>query len=124
MNLKIRTMKKIISIISLFIGFQLAFTQTYQANIKDVSKDGLHQIILSPEVRSASQNNVNFLRIFDSKNKEVPYVLFEKKSIDSEIKKLEILSKNLYQTKLLLSLSLIRTRSIWIICSLRLPILM
>ena len=35
--------------------------------INKVSENGLNQILLSPEVRSVSQNNIDFLRIFDAK---------------------------------------------------------
>jgi len=85
-------MKKLISLIPILIAsFSLA--QTYQGKINKVSENGLHQILLTPEVRSASQNNIDFLRIFDSKNNEVPYVFYEGKSSNSSSKNFTIISK-------------------------------
>ncbi|UQB67189.1 hypothetical protein [Epilithonimonas zeae] len=85
-------MKKLISLISILIAsFSLA--QSYQGKINKVSENGLHQILLTPEVRSASQNNIDFLRIFDSKNNEVPYVFYEGKSSNSSSKDFTIISK-------------------------------
>ena len=71
-----------------------SFAQNYQGKLNQVSESGLNQILISPEVRSASQNNLDYLRIFDAKNNEVPYVLFEGKSMDSQYENLSILSKN------------------------------
>lgn len=98
-NLKTQTMKTIFSI--LFILFALSFSsaQNYQGKMNTVSKSGLHQILLSPELRSASQNNLDHLRIFDAKNNEVPYVLFEGKSTDLQYENLKILSKNAVPNK-------------------------
>lgn len=90
--MKTQTMKKLISLVFLLIiSFSLA--QNYQGKINKVSENGLHQILLTPEVRSASQNNIHFLRIFDSKNNEVPYVIYEGKSNNSSLKNFTILSK-------------------------------
>ncbi len=85
-------MKKLISLITILIA-SFSFAQSYQGKINKVSENGLHQILLSPEVRSASQNNINYLRIFDAKNNEVPYVVYEKKSNNSSFKNFTILSK-------------------------------
>ncbi|SDF01073.1 hypothetical protein [Epilithonimonas hungarica] len=85
-------MKKLISLISILIaGF--SFAQSYQGKINKVPENGLHQILLTPEVRSASQNNIDFLRIFDAKNNEVPYLFYEGKSSNSSFKNFTILSK-------------------------------
>jgi len=85
-------MKKLISLIPILIAnFSLA--QNYQGKINKVSENGLHQILLTPEVRSASQNNIDFLRIFDSKNNEVPYVIYNGKSSNSSFKNFAIISK-------------------------------
>jgi len=91
-KLKTQPMKKLISLIPILIAnFSLA--QNYQGKINKVSENGLHQILLTPEVRSASQNNIDFLRIFDSKNNEVPYVFYEGKSSNSSSKNFTIISK-------------------------------
>ncbi len=67
-------MKKYSFLIVLFIGFT-SFSQNYKGALNGVKEDGLHKIMLTPEVRSASKNNFNFIRIKDNENKEVPYVL-------------------------------------------------
>lgn len=72
-------------------GFSLA--QNYQGKINKVAENGLHQILINPEFRSASENNLDFLRIFDSKNNEVPYVIYEGKSNNSSSKNFNIISK-------------------------------
>ncbi|MDP9956462.1 hypothetical protein J2X97_002121 [Epilithonimonas hungarica] len=85
-------MKKLISLIPILIAsFSLA--QSYQGKINKVSENGLHQILLSPEVRSASQNNIDYLRIFDAKNNEVPYVIYEGKSSNFSSNNFTIISK-------------------------------
>jgi len=85
-------MKKLISLIfSMLVGFSLA--QNYQGKINKVAENGLHQVLLNPEIRSASQNNLDFVRIFDAKNNEVPYVFYEGKSSNSSSKNFNIISK-------------------------------
>ena len=98
-NLKTQTMKKIFSLLSAFFALSFSFAQNYQGKINQVSESGLHQIVLSPELRSASQNNVDHLRIFDAKNNEVPYVLFAGKSTDLQYENLTIVSKNAVPNK-------------------------
>jgi len=85
-------MKKLISLIPILI-VSFSFAQNYQGKINKVSENGLHQILLTPEVRSALQNNIDFLRIFDTKNNEVPYVIYEGKSNNSSLKNFTIISK-------------------------------
>ena len=85
-------MKKLINLIPILIAsFSLA--QNYQGKINKVPEKGLHQILLTPEVRSASQNNLDFVRIFDAKNNEVPYVFYEGKASNSSSKNFTIISK-------------------------------
>lgn len=64
-----------------------------------MKESGLHQISISPELRSATQNNLNFLRLFDKKNNEVPYILFQGKSSDYQFETLPILSRNTVPNK-------------------------
>lgn len=85
-------MKKLISLTSILIA-SFSIGQSYQGKINKVSENGLHQILLTPEVRSASQNNIDFLRIFDAKNNEVPYVIYEGKFNNSSLKNFTIISK-------------------------------
>lgn len=51
------------------------FSQDYKGVIKEVKENGLHKIEILQEVRSASEENFNFLRIKSDENEEVPYVL-------------------------------------------------
>jgi len=67
-------MKKYSFLIVFFIGLT-TFSQNYKGSLNSVEKDGLHKIMLTPEVRSASKNNFNFIRIKDREDQEVPYVL-------------------------------------------------
>lgn len=91
-TLKIKTMKKLISLFSvLIIGISSA--QNYQGKLSKVSENGLHQILLTPEVRSAAQNNPDFLRIFDSENNEVPYIIYNGKPSNSSFKNFAVISK-------------------------------
>lgn len=98
-NHKTQTMKKIFSLLSAFFALSFSFAQNYQGKINQVSGNGLHQIVLSSELRSATQNNLDHLRIFDAKNNEVPYVLFEGKSTDLQYENLTIVSKNAVPNK-------------------------
>lgn len=43
--------------------------------IQDVTKNGFHQIVLSPEIRSYSKQDLSDIRIFNSKGNEVPYFI-------------------------------------------------
>lgn len=97
-KLKIQTMKKLISLFSLLtIGISSA--QNYRAKINQASENGLNRILLTPEVRSASQNNLDFVRIFDSKNNEVPYVIYNGQSNNSSFKNFPIISKTAVPNK-------------------------
>lgn len=72
--MKLQEMKKYSFLLVFFIGVT-CFSQNYEGSLNLMEKDGLHKIMLTSEVRAASKNNFNSLRINDSKNKEVPYVL-------------------------------------------------
>lgn len=89
LNMKFR---QILNFISLFITC-FSFAQNYQGKINKVSENGLHQILLSPEVRSASQDNIDYLRILDAKNNEVPYLVYKGKSNNSSLRSFKIISK-------------------------------
>lgn len=99
-NLKNKMMKEIFKLITLLFALNFSFAQNYQGKIDQVAENGLHQILLSPEVRSATQNNLDHLRIFDSKNNEVPYIVFEGKSTNSQYENFTILSKTAIPDKI------------------------
>ncbi len=77
-------MKFKIFILVLFIsGF--GFSQSHKAEILNVKKDGFHKIIISPEIRSVSQDNLDYFRILDKNKKEVPFSVFDNEKRSSFI---------------------------------------
>ena len=79
---------------------QLFFSQERTAKLKTIQVDGFHQLMISPEIRSASKNNGDVLRIFDSKKNEIPYVFLRKDNNSKSQKSFEIISKNAIGNKL------------------------
>ena len=67
-------MKKYNFIIAFFITLT-AFSQRYEGNLNPIKKSGLHKIMLNSKVRSASNDNFNYIRIKDAQKNEVPYVV-------------------------------------------------
>lgn len=63
------------SLFFLVVLTQLCFGQQTKAQLEKVSEKGFYRIRVSPEIRSASKINLGDLRIFDSKKKEVPYLI-------------------------------------------------
>lgn len=57
--------------------YGFGFSQSHKAVLSNIQKDGFHKITISPEVRSASQDNLEYFRILDKNKKEVPYVVFD-----------------------------------------------
>ena len=72
-------MKRVISIVCLFL-IQILFGQEAKiGEIKNVQKTGLQLVMLSPQVISEAENNVDFIRINEAKSKkEVPYAVYSK----------------------------------------------
>lgn len=70
---------KIIKLLLLLICCN-AFAQQFAVSSKlsGVTADGLHMLRLSPEFRLYSDSNPEGIRIYDSKNKEVPYTITSK----------------------------------------------
>lgn len=90
---KAKSMKRICSLLFLFFILCPIFAQEHQGKINGVQTNGLHQIVLSPEVRSLLSNDVNHLRIFDARNKEVPFIVFKRRFSGSTFDNFTILSK-------------------------------
>ncbi|NHN27675.1 hypothetical protein FIA58_018495 [Flavobacterium jejuense] len=86
-------MKQFSSLILVFISF-LGFAQNYKGEIRNIKEEGLHQIQLSPEVRAAANENLDFLRLFDVNKKEVPYVISNFKGESTRYNAFQIISKN------------------------------
>lgn len=74
---------KILIFVLLISGF--GFSQSHKATLSKIEKDGFHKIAISPEVRSASQDDANYLRILDKNKKEVPFVVFDSEKRSSFI---------------------------------------
>ncbi len=71
------------------------FSQSYKGTIEKVQENGLHKIMLPLNIRAASTDNFNFLRIKNNKQQEVPYVLlYATDKTFSEFVPVEIASKN------------------------------
>ncbi|WP_264525196.1 hypothetical protein [Flavobacterium sp. N502536] len=73
---------KLNKFILLLIFANLSFGQ-YQTTgkIKPISEQGFHEIILSPEIRSYSKQDLSDIRLFDSKGNEIPYFIQTPKNI-------------------------------------------
>ena len=75
MNLKIVVQMKIKLFISFCFISIFGFGQSHKGAIERVEEKGFHRILIAPEVRSASNENFDFLRIYDDEKKEIPYVV-------------------------------------------------
>lgn len=58
------------------------FSQSHKATISNIQKDGFHKIVLSPEMRAATKDNLAYFRILDKSKKEVSFVAFENSVIE------------------------------------------
>ena len=66
---------KIKLIVSICFICILGFGQSHKGAIEKVQEKGFHRILIAPEVRSASNENFDFLRIYDDEKKEIPFVV-------------------------------------------------
>ncbi|OEK07832.1 hypothetical protein A8C32_15220 [Flavivirga aquatica] len=73
---KMKMTMKIYNLLIVLFTVSASFSQNYKGTISVIEQDGLHKIMLTPEVRSASHDNFNFLRVNTFDKREVPYVLF------------------------------------------------
>ena len=86
-------MKFNVIIFALLVSY-FGFSQSHKATLSKIEKDGFHKITISPEVRSASQDNLDQFRILDKSKKEVPFVVFDNSSLKKRYyKKLKIYDK-------------------------------
>ncbi|MEZ0129796.1 hypothetical protein AB9T88_08535 [Flavobacterium sp. LBUM151] len=68
--------------------------------IKEVTENGFHQIILSPEIRSYSKQDLSDIRIFNAKENEVPYFIqSNSEALLSSFEEYEIVSKTVFPKK-------------------------
>ena len=73
------TMKNKFALLLIFIAFQ-GFAQNYSGTLSTLNQEGLHLILLNPEVRSAINSNTNFFRILDANKNEVAFVNYKPKN--------------------------------------------
>lgn len=70
-------------ILILFLS-NLSFGQySTTAKLKKAAENGMHEIVLSPEIRSFSKQDLSDIRIFDSKGNEIPYFIQNSKGVAS-----------------------------------------
>jgi len=67
-------MKNKFAFLLILIAFQ-GFAQNYTGSLSTINQEGLHLILLNPEVRSATNSNTNFFRILDENKNEVAFVI-------------------------------------------------
>ena len=75
----------------------ILFSQEFslEGKISGVQKNGLHSVLLTPEIRSISKEDLSDIRFFDSKNKETPYFLTNDfKTTSTAFEEFKIISKN------------------------------
>ncbi|WP_288789950.1 hypothetical protein [uncultured Elizabethkingia sp.] len=94
MNPANQMIQKIIKLLPILIGSSILLAQNYQGKISNIKENGLHQIVLSPDVIAATRNNMDFIRIFDSKHNEAPYILGNGDLKKSDFKQFPISSRN------------------------------
>ena len=75
MNLKILVQMKIKLIVSICFICIFGFGQSHKGVIEKVQEKGFHRILIAPEVRSASNENFDFLRLYDKNKREIPFVV-------------------------------------------------
>ncbi|PKP16703.1 MAG: hypothetical protein CVU07_06050 [Bacteroidetes bacterium HGW-Bacteroidetes-23] len=72
-------MKNKFAFLFILVAFQ-GFAQNYTGTLSTINQDGLHLILLNPEVRSATNSNTNFFRILDENKNEVAFVNYKPKN--------------------------------------------
>jgi hypothetical protein len=94
--MKMRKMR-ILNLSLTLLWVATSFGQSHKASITEIHRDGLYKILLPAELRAASANNFDYLRIKDDQNQEVPYVIMAASDRQySTFKSLTIASKTVY----------------------------
>ncbi len=86
-------MKKITSILLLCVSV-VGFGQNFSGELTPAEQTGLHQIIITPKIRAVAKNDLRYLRIFDSKNQQVPYAFATHNRESENYSQFTIVSKN------------------------------
>ena len=93
-------MKNKFPFLLILIAFQ-GFAQNYTGTLSTINQDGLHLILLNPEVRSATNSNTNFFRILDENKNEVAFVNYKPKNENKfDFIELPIVSKRILNDSL------------------------
>lgn len=96
-----KTTKHILFIVFLIMS-NFAFSQDFavEGKISGIKTNGLHSVLITPEIRSLSNENLSDIRIFDSKNRETPYFLTNDfKTTSTDFEEYKIISKNTIPNK-------------------------
>ncbi len=86
-------MKKTASLFLIILSF-FGYSQNYKGQINAVKQTGLHQIVISPEVRAFAKEDLRYFRIVDSKNNQIPYTFLTSKLQIQKYSPFQIISKN------------------------------
>lgn len=75
--------------------------QNTTAKIKTVAVSGLHKIVLPPEIRSFSKEDLSDFRIFDAKGTEIPYFVIQEnnQAVSSSFSECKLISKTVIPKK-------------------------
>lgn len=93
-------MKNKFAFLLILIAFQ-GFAQNYTGSLSKINQDGLHLILLNPEVRSATNSSTNFFRILDENKNEVAFVNYKPKNENKlDFIELPIVSKQILNDSL------------------------
>ncbi|HRE77380.1 MAG TPA: DUF3999 family protein [Flavobacterium sp.] len=93
-------MKNKFAFLLILIAFQ-GFAQNYTGTLSTINQDGLHLILLNPDVRSATNSNTNFFRILDENKNEVAFVNYKPKNENKlDFIELPIISKQILNDSL------------------------
>jgi hypothetical protein len=93
-------MKNKFAFLLILVAFQ-GFAQNYTGTLSTINQEGLHLILLNPEVRSATNSNTNFFRILDENKNEVAFVNYKPKNENKfDFIELPIVSKQILNDSL------------------------
>jgi hypothetical protein len=92
-------MKRIINCFFFLLLANTVVGQQYSGVLTKVRKDGLHVVKIPANVRSASGGELDHVRIFDSKQNEVPYAEYSASSDVLNLKNCKIIERNVIPNK-------------------------
>ncbi|WP_296144893.1 DUF3999 family protein [uncultured Flavobacterium sp.] len=96
-----KTIKHLLFIASL-IASSFAFSQEFavEGKISGIQSNGLHSVLITPEIRSLANENLSDIRLFDSKSRETPYFLTNDfKTTSMAFEEYKIISKSTVANK-------------------------